>query len=35
LAIRVVPDLSWLKRLDHAVLLSHASDPFIAFDAHR
>jgi hypothetical protein len=27
-------DLSGLKRLDHAVLLCHAADPFVALDAH-
>jgi hypothetical protein len=35
LAGRVFADLSWLERLDHAVLFGHAADPFVALDAHR
>ena len=27
--------LAGLERLDHAVLLGHAADPFVALDAHR
>jgi hypothetical protein len=27
-------NLAWLKGLDHAVLLCHAANPFVAFDAH-
>jgi hypothetical protein len=34
LASRVLADLARLERLDHAVLLGHASDPFVALDAH-
>ena len=30
-----LPHLARLERLDHAVLLGHAADPFVAFDAHE
>src|SRR3990167_1008281 len=34
LAGGVLPDLTGLEGLDHAVLLGHAADPFVVFDAH-
>jgi len=34
LACRVLADLAWLERLDHAVLLRHTADPFVAFNRH-
>jgi hypothetical protein len=34
LASRVLADLAWLEGLDHAGLLGHAADPFVALDAH-
>jgi hypothetical protein len=27
-------NLSWLEGFDHAVLLCHAANPFVAFDTH-
>ena len=34
LTCRVLANLAWLKRLDHAVLLRHSADPFVAFNRH-
>ena len=31
----VLANLAWLEGFDHAVLLGHAADPFVALDAHR